>query len=53
MQNLFVKKYWDEEDVLFYLHFQNGEAVRQIEMTPKGKVFLTLENPRQGGVYAI
>ena len=44
MQELFVRKYWDEEDVLFYLHFQNGEAIEQVEITPNGKVFLSLEN---------
>ncbi|OJU74572.1 MAG: hypothetical protein BGO09_02980 [Bacteroidetes bacterium 47-18] len=49
MQELFVKKYWNEEDVLFYLHFQNGKAVRQIEETSKGRVLLTSENPYQEG----
>lgn len=48
MQELFIKKYWSEEDLLFYIHFQNGEAVRQIEVASKGKVFLTSENPYQG-----
>lgn len=48
MQELFVKKYWDEENVLFYIHFQNGEAVRQIEETSKGRVLLTSENSHQG-----
>lgn len=48
MQELFVKKYWVEENVLFYIHFQNGEAVRQIEETSKGRVLLTSENPHQG-----
>lgn len=48
MQELFIKKYWSEEDLLFYIHFQHGEAVRQIEVASKGKVFLTSENPYQG-----
>lgn len=48
MQELFIKKYWSEEDLLFYIHFQHGEAVRQIEVASKGKVFLTSENPSQG-----
>lgn len=47
MKEIFIKKYWDEEDVLFYLHFQNEEAIAQVEITPKGKVFLSLENPRE------
>lgn len=45
MKEVFVKKYWDEEDILFYLHFQNGEAIAQVEITPEGRAFLSLENP--------
>ena len=48
MKEVFVKKYWGEEDVLFYLHFQNGEAVRQIEITPTSIVKLTSNNPLNG-----
>ncbi len=45
---VFVKKYWEEEDVLFYLHFNDGVAVRQIEISSQFKFFLSLENPVQG-----
>ncbi len=48
MQELFLRKYWEEEGILFYLHFQEGKAVRQIEIASEGKVYLTLENPIQG-----
>ena len=48
MKEFFVKKYWNEEDVLFYIHFQNGEAVRQIEKTSRDRVLLTSETPLQG-----
>ena len=48
MQELFVKKYWKEEDILFYIHFQNEKAVRQIEVSSICKVLLTSENPYQG-----
>ena len=48
MEEVFVKKYWTEEDVLFYLHFQDGNAVSQVEITKDSKVFLTTENPLQG-----
>jgi len=48
MKEVFVKKYWDEEDVLFYLHFQNGEAIRQIEITSNTKQKLTSSNPLNG-----
>ncbi len=45
---IYVRKKWEEEDITFYIHFQNNEAVRQIELSSKGKIFLTLENPLQG-----
>lgn len=48
MKEIFIKKYWEEEDILFYLHFQNGEAVRQIEIAANTKTFLSLNNPIQG-----
>lgn len=48
MQEFYIKKYWEEENVLFYIHFQNGEAIRQIEETSGGLLFLSLENPQQG-----
>jgi len=48
MKEIFVKKYWDEEKILFYLHFIDGEAVRQIEVTQNNKVFLTIETPIMG-----
>lgn len=39
---------WNEEHVWFYLHFQNGEAIRQIEITPASKLKLTSSNPLNG-----
>lgn len=48
MKELFVKRYWSEEDVLFYLHFQNGEAIRQVEITPTSSVKLDSSNPLIG-----
>lgn len=48
MKEDFIKKYWDEEEVLFYVHFQNDEAVRQIEIKSKEKIYLTLEEPIKG-----
>ena len=48
MEEVFVKKYWDEEDVLFYLHFQNGEAIRQVEIKSTLTVKLTSSNPSNG-----
>jgi hypothetical protein len=46
--NIYIRKEWDEENIIFYIHFQNDEAIRQIEISPKSKTFLTLENPTKG-----
>ena len=48
MKEDFIKKYWEEEDVLFYIHFQNDEAVRQIEIRSDEKIYLNLEEPIKG-----
>ncbi|WP_353159021.1 hypothetical protein [Myroides odoratus] len=48
MKEIYIKKYWDEENVLFYLHFQDDKAVRQVEITPTSKVLLTLDSPMIG-----
>jgi hypothetical protein len=48
MQEKYLKKYWAEEQTLFYVHFRDGKAVRQIEATLNGKVFLSSEEPVQG-----
>lgn len=48
MKEIYIKKYWDEESALFYLHFQEDKAVRQVEITPTSKVLLTLDNPMIG-----
>lgn len=45
--NVFIKKNWNEENIIFYIHFHNNEAIRQIEVSSKNKTFLTLENPFQ------
>lgn len=46
--NIYIRKEWEEENIIFYLHFQNDEAIRQIEILSKSKTFLTLENPEKG-----
>lgn len=48
MNDYFIKKYWEEEDIVFYLHFHNKLAVRQIEVFPQKTICLTDENPVQG-----
>jgi len=49
MKEVFVKKYWEEEDVLFYIHFRKGEAIRQVEKTSEGVTFLSTESHLQEG----
>ncbi len=46
-ERIFIKKYWDEEDVLFFIDFENGRAIRQIEISKNKKKCLTLEKPQQ------
>jgi hypothetical protein len=48
MKEIFVKKYWEEEDILFYLHFQDNDAVRQIEISEGKMLFLSDKEPIQG-----
>ncbi len=46
-ERIFIKKYWDEEDILFYIDFKKGRAIRQIEISKNKKICLTLEKPQQ------
>ncbi|MDZ7880743.1 MAG: hypothetical protein U5L45_23915 [Saprospiraceae bacterium] len=48
MNDIFIKKYWADEDKLFYLHFQDKAAVKQIEITANEKIFLDIDTPVQG-----
>ena len=41
----YVKKHWEEENILFFLHFVGEDAVRQIEVHPDKTIFLTTEHP--------
>jgi len=47
MTETFVKKYWDEGDLLYYLHFKGNDAIRQIEITGDNKVYLDINEPAQ------
>ena len=40
----YVKKRWEEENILFYLHFVGENAVRQIEIHPDKTIFLSTEH---------
>lgn len=42
---VFIKKYWDEEDTWFYLHFKDKYVSRQIEIQGDIVTKLSDENP--------
>jgi len=48
MEDIYVKKYWEEEGVLFYLHFRGHQAVRQIEIIDGEVKKMNLDNPVVG-----
>ena len=48
MKQTYIKKYWQDEGILFFLHFQDEMAIRQIETSALGKKLLTLNNPIDG-----
>lgn len=49
MHDIYIKHYWEEDDITFYLHYHNDWAKRQIEEHPNGKIFFLSENqPIQG-----
>ena len=47
MTETFIKKHWDEGDVLYYLHFKGNGAIRQIEIIGDNKVYLNIDEPDQ------
>lgn len=48
MENTFIKKLWTESNIVFYLHFQDGVAIRQIEISEQGSIYLSASNPIEG-----
>jgi len=53
MDDIFIKKKWDEENIVFYIHFKNNVAVRQLEVYPDEKRYLSESNPlyKDSGLY--
>ena len=49
MKELYIKKFWNEENILFYLHSQDDIIVRQIEIQGVRKVCLDEKTPSQDG----
>lgn len=48
MEEVFIRKYWEDEKILFYIYFRNGQAIKQIEISENGKIFLSADNPQNG-----
>ena len=48
----YVRKYWEEEKVMYYLHFVGENAIRQIEVEPDKTIYLSTEHPICGN-YAL
>ena len=44
----YIKKYWDEEKIMFYLCFEGEEAIKQIEVTANGTIYLSKDHPIKG-----
>lgn len=48
MGDLYIKKFWNEEGIMFYLHFQDDIIIEQIEIQGMRKVCLDEKHPCQG-----
>jgi hypothetical protein len=44
IKDIYIKKFWDEENVLFLTHFSDNYAVRQIEVWQDKTLYLSEEN---------
>ena len=44
----YIRKEWEEEHTLYYLHFVGDEAVRQIEIMPDKTIYLSIYQPIYG-----
>lgn len=47
----YIKKYWDEEEIMFYLCFEGEEAIKQIEVTANDIILLSKDHPIKGGCF--
>ncbi len=48
MEELYIKKYWQENNLTFYIHFNGDKAMRQIEVSEDNIVLLLQEEPVKG-----
>lgn len=49
--NIYIKKKYDDENVVIYIHFQGGNAVRQIEVYVDNLIKLSEEQPICGDAF--
>ncbi|NPD80803.1 hypothetical protein HPS57_02265 [Prevotella sp. PINT] len=49
--NIYIKKKYDDENVVIYIHFQGENAVRQIEVYPDNIIKLSEELPICGDTF--
>lgn len=45
MKEVFIKKNWEEGEILYYIHFIGENAVRQIEIYPDTVILTSLDKP--------
>ena len=45
---IYIKKKWDEENILFYIEFENDYAIKQIDVLGNSKVLLSINHPVEG-----
>ena len=48
MADLFFKYYFEDEDTTFYVQYQDGWIIKQVEISQSGKIFLSEDDPMQG-----
>ncbi len=50
MENVYIKYYWEEEDILFYFHYKDDWAVALLEITKGYRIRLTEDEPDNGNL---
>ncbi|WP_438589100.1 hypothetical protein [Duncaniella dubosii] len=53
MSEIFIRRYYQEENIMYYIHFIGEEAVRQLEIHTGKRLRYTTEHPYDddGGLY--
>lgn len=48
MEEIFLKSYYADEDMYVFVHFLGEDAIRQIDLTPTSKRFMSEDSPFDG-----